>query len=255
MTNATHSSPLAPRSPRLANSPTLPRLPRAPTPRRAPQHRKVRARRARVYEKQGRARDALVDLCAILLCQRDELKQAMSRGLAGAQETAPQPPENLEAVMQAVGRNDADAIMAARDADHPHGMPSAYQVTQLLMTYSNYDYQRALARAEDPVELDTAVIASTTAAGSDATAAKPDRAAEAAGALLRRGAKRTFDERAYTHARADFAEVRRRRDKNRRVGEGDHLDGTISSTRRLCRGTIEVDVARGSHLPPTTTKT
>ena len=32
--------------------------------------------------------------------------------------------------------------------------------------------------AEDPVELDTAVIASTTAAGADATAAKPDRAAE-----------------------------------------------------------------------------
>jgi len=112
-------------------------------------HAKVRRRRARIYEKLNNYEAALVEICADLLIQREDFKKALREG---KQPEPPQPVENVEAVMRAVGKAAADAILEERDQNGvDFGMPSSNTITQLLMTYSNYDArrERAVSREAD----------------------------------------------------------------------------------------------------------
>ena len=69
-----------------------------------PQHAKVRRRRARIFDKLGRNEEALVEICADLLIQREAFKKALQ---AGRQADQPTPVDNVESVMRAVGERDA----------------------------------------------------------------------------------------------------------------------------------------------------
>ena len=63
-----------------------------------PQHAKVRRRRARIFDKLGRNEEALVEICADLLIQREAFKKALQ---AGRQADQPTPVDNVESVMRA----------------------------------------------------------------------------------------------------------------------------------------------------------
>jgi len=154
-----------------------------------PMHAKVRRRRARIYEKLGRPVDALVEICADLLIQREAFKRALQ---AGKQAEQPTPVENVEAVMRAVGKAAADDVLAARDAaGAKFGMPSANTITQLLMTYVNYEarVREAAAEVDGPAFRDLL------------TAARGD-APKTIAILLRRARKATYEKR-YEPARKD----------------------------------------------------
>ena len=76
-----------------------------------PQHAKVRRRRARIFDKLGRNEEALVEICADLLIQREAFKKALQ---AGRQADQPTPVDNVESVMRAVGAAAAEEVLAAR---------------------------------------------------------------------------------------------------------------------------------------------
>lgn len=151
-----------------------------------PMHAKVRRRRARIFEKLGRMTEALVEVCADLLIQREDFKKAMR---AGREPEPPSPVENVEQVMRAVGKAGAAEVLASRGAAD-FGMPSTNTITQLLMTYASYG-ERAQQAAAEP---------------SDAALGKETDAAQApalkCGALLRRAEKRTYTKR-YEKAATD----------------------------------------------------
>ena len=152
-------------------------------------HAKVRRRRARIYEKLGRPVEALVEICADLLIQREAFKKALQ---AGRQAEQPTPVENVEAVMRAVGKRAAEDALEKRSASaSSFGMPSANTITQLLMTY--VDYEARVAEAAREVD----------AAGfkAELEAARGD-GAKTVGVLLRRARKATYEKR-YEAARKD----------------------------------------------------
>jgi len=119
-----------------------------------PTHAKVRRRRARVYEKKGCHSEALVEICADLLIQREDFKKALKEGKTPEQ---PTPVDNVEVVMRAVGREAADRVLKERDnspGGFSFGMPSSNTVTQLLATYVDFADRKAAAEAEvDDAEL------------------------------------------------------------------------------------------------------
>mmetsp|Transcript_25496 Transcript_25496/g.87517 ORF Transcript_25496/g.87517 Transcript_25496/m.87517 type:complete len:447 (+) Transcript_25496:950-2290(+) len=149
-------------------------------------HAKVRRRRARIFEKLGRHGDALVEICADLLIQREGFKKVLREGRTPEQ---PQPVENVEAVMRAVGREAADAVLAARGESVDFGMPSVNTVTQLLMTYAAYAQRVDAAEAE---ESDDKLAAIVSAADGNARIS----------AHLRRAQKLTYTKR-YAEAKRD----------------------------------------------------
>ena len=123
-----------------------------------PQHAKVRRRRARIFDKLGRNEEALVEICADLLIQREAFKKALQ---AGRQADQPTPVDNVESVMRAVGAAAAEEVLAARRASGAKfGMPSSNTITQLLMTYAAYD-SRAQAASTDSTDYATAIKGST----------------------------------------------------------------------------------------------
>ena len=123
-----------------------------------PQHAKVRRRRARIFDKLGRNEEALAEICADLLIQREAFKKALQ---AGRQADQPTPVDNVESVMRAVGAAAAEEVLAARRASGAKfGMPSSNTITQLLMTYAAYD-ARAQAASTDSTDYATAIKGSS----------------------------------------------------------------------------------------------
>ena len=154
-----------------------------------PQHAKVRRRRARIFDKLGRNEEALVEICADLLIQREAFKKALQ---AGRQADQPTPVDNVESVMRAVGAAAAEEVLAARRASGAKfGMPSSNTITQLLMTYAAYD-SRAQAASTDSTDYATA-IKGARASGDDA---------ETIRLLLQRADTATYSKR-YEAARKD----------------------------------------------------
>lgn len=152
-------------------------------------HAKVRRRRARIYEQLGRFDDALVEICADLLIQREDFKRALKEG---KQPEAPVPVDNVETVMRAVGRADADKVLRDREARGiDFGMPSSNTITQLLMTYVNYAERQH--HAEHTEASDATLAKLLDAAESDADAIR---------LLLRRAKKFTYTKR-YDEAKQD----------------------------------------------------
>mmetsp|Transcript_13871 Transcript_13871/g.45253 ORF Transcript_13871/g.45253 Transcript_13871/m.45253 type:complete len:689 (-) Transcript_13871:570-2636(-) len=153
-------------------------------------HAKVRRRRARIFEKLQQHEAALIEICADLLIQREDFKKALREG---KQPEPPQPVENVEAVMRAVGKKAADDIIADREAKGvDFGMPSSNTVTQLLMTYANYDERRERAASKEAD--DDALAVELAASADDFT----DKLA----VRLRRATKWTYLKR-YEDARAE----------------------------------------------------
>lgn len=113
-------------------------------------HAKVRRRRARIYEQLGRHDDALVEICADLLIQREDYKKA-AQSPDGKQPQVPVPVDSVETVMRAVGKEAAAEVLRNRDENFDFGMPSSNTCTQLLLTYANYDerYERAARELKD----------------------------------------------------------------------------------------------------------
>uniref|UniRef100_A0A7S3K1R0 Uncharacterized protein n=1 Tax=Aureoumbra lagunensis TaxID=44058 RepID=A0A7S3K1R0_9STRA len=118
-------------------------------------HAKVRRRRARIFEKLGRHADALVEICADLLIQREDFKRSLQQGRTPEQ---PAPAENVEAVMRAVGKQRADEIIAERKRlGTKFKLPSPNTITQLLMTYVKYSERKSQAEAINVVDLENQV--------------------------------------------------------------------------------------------------
>lgn len=154
-----------------------------------PQHAKVRRRRARIFDKLGRDTEALVEICADLLIQREAFKKALQQGKQADQ---PTPVDNVESVMRSVGAAAADEVLAARKAaGTSFGMPSSNTITQLLMTYAAYDARHALA-ALDTTDYATSIKAARSA-GDDG---------ETIRLLLQRAETQTYS-KGYDNARRD----------------------------------------------------
>jgi tetratricopeptide (TPR) repeat protein len=140
-------------------------------------HIKVRKRRARIYQAQGRVQDALVEYCAVLVADTVDMKRKLEpfknhpevfarqqQALMqekGEEQTAVQ--EKLQELMTLCGKAKADEVMKAREADPSllsnTGITSESSVFQLLLSYSEYLEEEASSGAADVNALTEAVKA------------------------------------------------------------------------------------------------
>lgn len=138
-------------------------------------HIKVRKRRARIYQAQDRVQDSLVEYCAVLVADTVDMKRKLEpfkdhpelmaqqqqalMQKKGAEQGAVQ--EKLQELMTLCGKDKADAVIKAREADpsllNNTGITSESSVFQLLLSYSEYLDQEAASSAADLTELTEAV--------------------------------------------------------------------------------------------------
>ncbi|KAJ8602721.1 hypothetical protein CTAYLR_003769 [Chrysophaeum taylorii] len=190
-------------------------------------HAKVRRRRARIYEKLGRFEDALVEICADLLIQREDFKKALKEGKNPEQ---PMPVDNVEAVMRAVGRAEADEILREREERGvDFGMPSSNTITQLLMTYASYG-ERAARAESDEVEV--------SGEGADRVAALLRRATKYTYTKQYEDAKRDVEEASWIKADLDEAA---KAELNRHVGLFRHLAHDLSGAREAYEASLAAE--------------
>jgi tetratricopeptide (TPR) repeat protein len=101
-----------------------------------PHHRLARVRKARVYEKLEKYDEALTELCAHMLIDRDTFRNAMQEGKTPQQ---PQPPERLEAVMKKLADVEADRIYEAKMSEKvTEGLPSNYATYEVLRAFESF---------------------------------------------------------------------------------------------------------------------
>jgi len=115
-----------------------------------PTHSKVRKRRARIYKATNRYHEALVELCVVMLADREKLRAKIAAQYPdnpqmfqfqmqhAMQQPENQAPEDLEPVMKLVGQTDAEAELSGRDPSMAKRPPSSNTVHQLLLTYTGY---------------------------------------------------------------------------------------------------------------------
>lgn len=149
-------------------------------------HIKVRKRRARIYQAQGRVQDSLVEYCAVLVADTVDMKKKLEpfkdhpelmaqqqqamMNKKGAEQAVVQ--EKLQELMTLCGKAKADEVIKARELDPSllsnTGITSESSVFQLLLSYSDYLDQEAASSAADLSELTEAVKSANSAEDSRA---------------------------------------------------------------------------------------
>lgn len=103
-----------------------------------PLHSLARIRRARVYEATDRLEQALSELYAHMLIERDLWMEKMQ---TGRQIAPPDPPVRLESIMQTLGERDSAAVLAQKATEpptDPHPLPAKNSIYDVLHSFASH---------------------------------------------------------------------------------------------------------------------
>ncbi|CAM9298970.1 unnamed protein product [Chrysoparadoxa australica] len=125
-----------------------------------PSHKKCRIRRARIYDGMGRSEEALAELSALMLHEREVYDVKVAQG----QQVEPQaPPPLLEEIIRKVADKDVAEILLSKENEPPR-LPGKYQTFEVLRSFASYKELEECVNGLDEEAVNVQVEAADTAA-------------------------------------------------------------------------------------------